>query len=147
MPCSGRLGGPTLINLRERKRDYHIGTATVAEETAAGRRDYNILLAILAHIGGPVCDLGVHIVDGIHLMTGAGFPASVTARGARSKVEGLDTADRAAILIEYPNGLLVSLTIDGTAARGSRVIGYRWRRRSDRDRHSTNARYDRAEES
>jgi hypothetical protein len=34
----------------------------------------------------------------------------------RSKVEGVDTADRAAILIDYPNGLLVSLTIDGAAA-------------------------------
>ena len=66
--------------------------------------------------GGPVCDLGVHILDGIHSMAGAGFPAIVTARGVRSKVEGFDTADRAAILIEYPNGLLVSLTIDGAAS-------------------------------
>lgn len=66
--------------------------------------------------GGPVCDLGVHIVDGIHLLAGAGFPATVTARGVGSKVEGFDTADRAAILIEYPNGLLVSLSIDGAAA-------------------------------
>jgi predicted dehydrogenase len=66
--------------------------------------------------GGPVCDLGVHIMDGVHLMTSAGFPATVTARGVRSKLEGFDTAERAAILIEYPNGLLVSLTIDGSAA-------------------------------
>ncbi len=66
--------------------------------------------------GGPVADLGVHILDGIHLMAGADFPATVTATGVRSKVEGFDTVDRAAILIEYPNGLLVSLTIDGAAA-------------------------------
>src|SRR6516165_5255051 len=35
--------------------------------------------------GGPVCDLGVHILDGIHLLTGSSFPAIVTARGLRSK--------------------------------------------------------------
>lgn len=72
---------------------------------------------------GPVCDLGVHILDGIHLLAGAGFPATVTARGARSKVEGFDTADRAAILIEYPNGLLASLTIDGAAAAAHELSG------------------------
>jgi predicted dehydrogenase len=66
--------------------------------------------------GGAVCDLGVHILDAVHLLTGAGFPSTVTARGVRSKVEGFDTAERAAILVEYPNGLLVSLTIDGAAA-------------------------------
>ena len=65
--------------------------------------------------GGPVCDLGVHIVDGIHLMAGAGFPSTVTARRVRSKVEHFDTAERAAIFVEYPNGLLVSLIIDGAA--------------------------------
>ena len=66
--------------------------------------------------GGPVCDLGVHVLDGIHMMAGAGFPATVTARGVRSKIDGFDTADRAAILIEYPDGLLVSFTIDGAAS-------------------------------
>jgi predicted dehydrogenase len=66
--------------------------------------------------GGPVCDLGVHALDGIHLMAGAGLPATVTARSLRSKVDGFDTAECAAILVEYPNGLLVSLMIDGAAA-------------------------------
>ena len=71
--------------------------------------------------GGPVCDLGVHILDGIHLLTGSSFPTVVTARGLRSNEEGFDTAERAVILIEYPNGLLVSLTIDGAGA-GHREI-------------------------
>jgi predicted dehydrogenase len=66
--------------------------------------------------GGPVCDLGVHILDGIHLLTGTGFPAMVTARGLRSKDRGFDIAERAVILVEYPNGLLFSLAISGTAA-------------------------------
>jgi predicted dehydrogenase len=65
--------------------------------------------------GGPVCDLGVHILDGIHVMASAGLPATVTARGVRSKEEGFNTAERATILVEYPNGLLVSLVIDGGA--------------------------------
>jgi predicted dehydrogenase len=67
--------------------------------------------------GGPVCDLGVHILDSIHLMAGAGFPATVSARGLSSKEEGFDTVERAAVLVEYGNGLLVSLTIDGAANR------------------------------
>ena len=66
--------------------------------------------------GGPVSDLGVHVLDGIHLMTGVGYPVTVTAKGVRSKEEGFDTAERASIVIEYPNGLLVSLAIDGAAA-------------------------------
>jgi predicted dehydrogenase len=65
--------------------------------------------------GGPVCDLGVHILDGIHLMAGAGFPSTVTARGVRSKDTGFDAAERAAVLVEYANGLLLSLTVDGAA--------------------------------
>ena len=66
--------------------------------------------------GGPVCDLGVHILDGIHFLGGADFPETVTATGVPSNVEGFDAADRAAILVKYPNGLLVSLSIDGAAA-------------------------------
>lgn len=67
--------------------------------------------------GGPVADLGVHVLDGIHLLTGAGFPATVIAKGVRSKEEGFDTAERTLILVQYPNGLLVSLVIDGAAAK------------------------------
>jgi predicted dehydrogenase len=66
--------------------------------------------------GGPVCDLGVHILDGIHLMTGTGFPATVTAQGVRSKEQGFDCTERAVILVEYPNGLVISLAIDGAAS-------------------------------
>jgi predicted dehydrogenase len=71
--------------------------------------------------GGPVCDLGVHVLDGIHLMTRADFPTSVTARGVRAKVEGFDTAERGVIMAEYPNGLLVSIAIDGAAASPDEV--------------------------
>jgi predicted dehydrogenase len=66
--------------------------------------------------GGPVADLGVHVLDGMHLLTGAGFPTTVKASGVPSTEEGFDTSERATILVEYPNGLLASLTIDGAAA-------------------------------
>jgi predicted dehydrogenase len=66
--------------------------------------------------GGPVCDLGVHVLDSIHLMTGTGFPATVTAKGVGSKEEGFDCTERAVILVEYPDGLIISFAIDGAAA-------------------------------
>ena len=66
--------------------------------------------------GGPVSDLGVHILDGIHLTTGAGFPTTVTAKGVRSEEKSFDCTERAVILVEYPNGLVISLAIDGAAA-------------------------------
>lgn len=66
--------------------------------------------------GGPVADLGVHILDGVHLLTSAGFPSVVTASGMRSQEEGFDTAERATVTVEYPNGLRASLSIDGAAA-------------------------------
>jgi predicted dehydrogenase len=65
--------------------------------------------------GGPVADLGVHILDGLHMLTGAAYPAVVKATGIRSKEEGFDAAERAAIVVEYPNGILLSLSINGAA--------------------------------
>ncbi len=66
--------------------------------------------------GGPVTDLGTPILDGVHLLTGAGFPAVVEANGVRSSEEGFDTVERAAITIRYTGGMLASLLIDGAAA-------------------------------
>lgn len=71
--------------------------------------------------GGPVADLGVHVLDGMHLLTGAGFPTTVKASGVPSKEEGFDTTERATILVQYPNGLLASLAING-AAVGQREL-------------------------
>ena len=66
--------------------------------------------------GGPLADLGSHVFDGIHLLTGAGFPATVKATGTPSREEGFDTAERASVTIDYPNGLRISVLIDGAAA-------------------------------
>jgi predicted dehydrogenase len=67
--------------------------------------------------GGPVTDLGVHVLDGVHMLTGTSFPSRVQASGVRSKAEGFDTAERAGIVIEYSNGLLTTLSVNGVAAR------------------------------
>jgi predicted dehydrogenase len=65
--------------------------------------------------GGPVADLGVHILDGLHMLAGAAYPAVVKASGIPSKEEGFDVAERAAIVVEYSNGMLLSLSINGAA--------------------------------
>jgi len=69
--------------------------------------------------GGAVSDLGCHVLDGVHMLTGAGVPASVKASGARAS--GLDTVARAMIAIEYQDGLSVSLSLDA-AARDDREM-------------------------
>jgi predicted dehydrogenase len=66
--------------------------------------------------GGAIGDLGCTLLDGIHMLTGSGFPLSVTATGIRSKAADLDTFEKAAIEVNYPTGLAVSLSIDATAA-------------------------------
>ena len=67
--------------------------------------------------GGPVTDLGVHVLDGVHMLTGSSFPSRVQASGIRSKEEGFDTTERAGLVVEYPNALLATLTVNGTAAK------------------------------
>lgn len=69
------------------------------------------------YAGGPVTDLGVHVLDGVQMLMGASFPLRVQASGVRSKEEGFDTAERAGIVVEYPNGLLATLSVNGTAAK------------------------------
>jgi predicted dehydrogenase len=67
--------------------------------------------------GGPVTDLGVHALDGVHILTGASFPSRVQASGIRSKEEGFDTVERAALVVTYPNGLLTTLSVNGIASK------------------------------
>jgi predicted dehydrogenase len=67
--------------------------------------------------GGIVTDLGCDVLDSIHLLTGAGFPISVTATGVPSAEPGFDTVQRANIAVQYPRGQTVTLLLDGTARR------------------------------
>lgn len=69
------------------------------------------------YAGGPVTDLGVHVLDGIHMLTGASFPSRVQASGVRSMEEGFDTTERAGLVVEYANGLLTTMSVNGTAAK------------------------------
>jgi predicted dehydrogenase len=65
---------------------------------------------------GAIGNLGCPLLDGIHLLTGSGFPLSVTATGVRSTAEGLDTFESAVIEVRYPSGQVVSLSLDASAA-------------------------------
>lgn len=69
------------------------------------------------YAGGPVTDLGVPVLDGLHMLMGTSFPVRVQASGVRSKEEGFDTAERAGLVVEYPNGLLTTLSVNGFAAK------------------------------
>ena len=64
---------------------------------------------------GPVADLGCHVLDGIHMLTGASFPITVKASGIPVNAEGFDAVERAAITVEYPGGQLVTLSVDAVA--------------------------------
>jgi len=65
---------------------------------------------------GAIGSLGCPLLDGVHMLTGSGFPLSVTATGTRLNAAGLDTFQRAAIGVKYPSGLFVSLSLDAAAA-------------------------------
>jgi predicted dehydrogenase len=66
--------------------------------------------------GGAVTDLGSHVFDGIHMLMGANFPATVKASGIAASVQGFDTVGRAVITVEYPAGQLVALSLNAAAA-------------------------------
>jgi predicted dehydrogenase len=78
--------------------------------------------------GGAVADLGSHVIDGIHMLTHAGYPVSVKATGVRAALQGLDTTERAEIVVEYSGGQRLSLSIDA-AANQRRELTYRRRQR------------------
>ena len=65
--------------------------------------------------GGVVADLGCHVVDGFHMLTGAGYPNTVKASGIHATAEGLDTAERAVVTVEFPGGQLFTLTLNAAA--------------------------------
>jgi predicted dehydrogenase len=75
-----------------------------------------------AYGGGCVTELGTRVVDGIHILAGLGFPESVQATGVQSTEPGFDTAERAAIIVRYREGPLVTLAVDGAAKVRREVI-------------------------
>ena len=66
--------------------------------------------------GGIVTDLGCDVLDGIHMLTGVGFPLSVKASGEPITEPELDTVQRADI-VQYPGGQTVTLILNGAAPR------------------------------
>jgi hypothetical protein len=55
------------------------------------------------------------VIDGIHMLTGASFPATVKASGIPASAEGFDAVELAAITVEYPGGQLVTLSLNAEA--------------------------------
>ncbi|HLK63997.1 MAG TPA: Gfo/Idh/MocA family oxidoreductase [Bryobacteraceae bacterium] len=67
--------------------------------------------------GGSIADLGAPLLDGVHMVAGVSFPVTVMAHGENSKYAGFDTAERAKVEVEYPGGIVASMSIDGASPR------------------------------
>jgi predicted dehydrogenase len=80
-----------------------------------------------AYGGGCVADLGTQLLDGVHMVAGIGYPVSVSARGSKSNA--FDAAERASVDVEYPSGVVASISIDGAARRRTDVAVIRGNRR------------------
>jgi predicted dehydrogenase len=67
--------------------------------------------------GGIMADQGAHVFDGIHMITGAGYPSAVTASQGRILKPGVNTPERVVVAAEYPEGLLAVFTINYAAMK------------------------------
>lgn len=67
--------------------------------------------------GGIMADQGAHVFDGIHMITGAGYPLAITASQGRILKPGVNTPERVVVCAEYPEDLLAVYTINYAAMR------------------------------
>jgi len=67
--------------------------------------------------GGIMADQGAHVFDGIHMITGVGYPLAVTASQGRILKPGVNTPERVVVAAEYPEDLLAIFTINYAAMR------------------------------
>ncbi len=67
--------------------------------------------------GGIVADQGAHVYDGIHMLTGAGYPLAVTAAAGRPHAPGGDTPESVVVTAEYPEDFIGVFTINYAAMR------------------------------
>lgn len=65
--------------------------------------------------GGVVTDMGTHVLDGVHLLTGTGYPVSVRASGVDSGIAGFSTTEKADIAVEYAGGRAVKLSLNAVS--------------------------------
>ena len=67
--------------------------------------------------GGIMADQGAHVFDGIHMITGVGYPLAVTASQGRILKPGVNTPERVVVAAEYPEDFLAIFTINYAAMR------------------------------
>jgi predicted dehydrogenase len=67
--------------------------------------------------GGIMADQGAHVFDGIHMITGVGYPTAVTASQGGILKPGVNTPERVVVAVEYPEGVLAVFTINYAAMR------------------------------
>ena len=67
--------------------------------------------------GGPVTDICPHVMDGITMLMGAGFPAAVNATAAPVRTERVDTPETLVVAVEYPERFLAVFSLNYDAMK------------------------------
>ena len=67
--------------------------------------------------GGPITDVGPHVIDGIAMLMGAGFPAAVNATAAPVRTERVDTPETLVVAVEYPERFLAVFSLNYDAMK------------------------------
>ncbi len=67
--------------------------------------------------GGPITDIGPHVMDGITMLMGAGYPAAVNATAAPIRTEKVDTPETLVVAVEYPEGFLAVFSLNYDAMK------------------------------
>ena len=67
--------------------------------------------------GGPITDIGPHVIDGITMLMGAGFPAAVNATAAPVRTERVDTPETMVVAVEYPEKFLAVFSLNYDAMK------------------------------
>ena len=69
------------------------------------------------YAGGILADQGAHVFDGIHLLTGAGYPSAVNASAGKPHQQGVDTPESVVAVAEYPEDFIGVFSINYAAMR------------------------------
>ena len=67
--------------------------------------------------GGPITDVAPHVIDGIAMLMGAGFPAAVNATAAPVRTERVDTPETMVVAVEYPEKFLAVFSLNYDAMK------------------------------
>ena len=67
--------------------------------------------------GGPITDVAPHVIDGIGMLMGAGFPAAVNATAAPVRTERVDTPETMVVAVEYPEKFLAVFSLNYDAMK------------------------------